>query len=88
MEKLLEFHGTECPHCRNMDRLVERLEEETGVKIKKYEVWHDETNAKLMEEYDKELCGGVPFFYNAETKRFICGETDYEDLKRWASSPS
>jgi len=64
---------------------VEKLEEETGVKVEKYEVWHNEKNAKLMDGYDKNLCGGVPFFYNAEMKKFICGETDYEDLRRWAT---
>ena len=35
-------------------------------------------------EYDKDYCGGVPFFYNTETNKWICGETDYEELKKWA----
>ena len=29
-------------------------------------------------------CGGVPFFYNTKTEKFICGEADYETLKKWA----
>ena len=28
--------------------------------------------------------GGVPFFYNLQTKKFICGEDSYENLKKWA----
>lgn len=36
---------------------------------------------KKMDEYDTGLCGGVPFFYNTETKKFICGGASYEELK-------
>ncbi len=83
---LLEFYGKECPHCNRMQPLVERLEKETGVKVEKYEVWHDAKNAEKMEEYDKGLCGGVPFFYNTETKKHICGEATYEQLGAWAKT--
>jgi hypothetical protein len=67
-----------------MAPLVERLEEEEKVNIGKLEVWHNEANAKIMREYDKGYCGGVPFFYNKKTGKWICGETDYERLKKWA----
>ncbi len=83
---LLEFYGKECSHCERMHLLVERLEKEEKAKIDKYEIWHDQKNAGLMEEYDKNLCGGVPFFYNTETKDYICGEADYGRLKKWAKS--
>lgn len=82
---LLEFYGEECPHCIKVKPLVEKLEQETGVKIEKYEVWHNEENVKKAREYDKGLCGGVPFFFNTETNDFICGEADYERLKAWAA---
>jgi len=85
MENLLEFYGTECPHCIKMHPLVERLEKETGVKVEKFEVWHNEENSRKMDEYDKDYCGGVPFFFNTKTNKWICGETGYEDLKRWAT---
>ena len=67
-----------------MEPLVERLESEEGVSIGKLEVWHHEANAKIMREYDKGYCGGVPFFFNKKTGKWICGETDYERLKQWA----
>ena len=85
MSHLLEFYGTECPHCVRMHELVEKLEKENGVKVDRFEVWHNEENAKKLEGIDKGLCGGVPFFYNTETKKFICGETDYKELKNWAN---
>ncbi|OGL73602.1 hypothetical protein A3F28_03855 [Candidatus Uhrbacteria bacterium RIFCSPHIGHO2_12_FULL_57_11] len=81
---LLEFFGTECSHCNATRPLVERLEKDAKVKVEKLEVWHNDENAKKMEEYDKNLCGGVPFFYNTETKKWICGEASYEELKKWA----
>lgn len=81
---LLEFYGTECPHCVRMHELVERLEKEEGIKVESLEVWHNEANEKRLLELDKDMCGGVPFFYNTQTNKFICGETDYATMKKWA----
>jgi len=67
-----------------MDPLLERLEDETGAKAARLEVRHNEANAKLMREFDKGFCGGVPFFYNKKTGQWICGSADYERLKKWA----
>ena len=63
---------------------LERLEKEEGLEIKSYEVWHDEKNAKMMDECAKDKCEGVPFLFNTETKDFVCGEADYERIKEWA----
>jgi thiol-disulfide isomerase/thioredoxin len=82
---LLEFFGKECPHCMAMEPLVARLQDEEGVEIQKHEVWHNEENAKLMRQYDQGYCGGVPFFYNKETGKWLCGDVSYEKLKEWAS---
>jgi hypothetical protein len=67
-----------------MRPLVERLENEEKVVIDKFETWHNEENVKKYEEYDKGKCGGVPFFYNTKTGKFICGEASYDELKQWA----
>lgn len=67
-----------------MAPLVERLEGEENLNIAKLEVWHNEANAKVMKEYDKGHCGGVPFFFNKKTGKWICGSADYERLKKWA----
>ena len=82
---LIEFYGKECPHCAKMAPIVEQLEKESGVKLEKLEVWHNEENLNKMREYDNGLCSGVPFFYNTDTKKYICGETNLEELKKWAS---
>lgn len=82
-KKLLEFYGEECPHCMRMKPLVAQAEKELGVQFEKYEVWHNEENARLLEQYDKEYCGGVPFFYNTAANEWICGATPYEQLKEF-----
>jgi thiol-disulfide isomerase/thioredoxin len=85
------FHGKECPHCKRMMPLVDKLISEEGAKIDKREVWHDEKNADLMRSYKdiiKAKCGGqlrVPTFLNTETKDLFCGEMEYEKLVKWIS---
>jgi thiol-disulfide isomerase/thioredoxin len=81
---LLEFYGTECAHCKKMEPLIERFEIETHLKIKKLEVWHNEANANLLKQYDNGNCGGVPFFYNKKTGKWLCGVKDYDTFKNWA----
>ncbi len=91
MKKHIMFHGRECPHCRAMMPLVDKLEKETGKSIERLEVWHDEKNADLMRSYRPILtpkCGGqlrVPTFFNTETNDALCGEVEYEKLKEWAA---
>ena len=82
---LLEFYGIECAHCKKMEPLIERLQTETGLVVERLEVWHNDANARLMREYDKGYCGGVPFFFNKKTGKWLCGSNDYENFKKWAS---
>lgn len=81
---LIEFYGKECPHCFKIAPLVEKLRKNLGVTIEQYEVWHNEDNLNKFREYDKNLCGGVPFFINTDTGKSICGEVAYEELEKWA----
>ncbi len=81
---LLEFYGKECPHCITMEPLVEKLAKDEKLVFQRFEVWHDEKNAAKFETYDKGRCGGVPFFINTDTDKFICGEDSYEALKALA----
>ena len=82
------FHGQECPHCRVMHPIVDKLISE-GYDIIKFEVWHNENNANKMRGYAKiitEASGGdlaVPTFLDEKGERAICGEMSYENLKQW-----
>ena len=77
---IYEFYGRECPHCISMKPVVERLKSD-GLTIESFEVWHDENNAHKLELYERGLCGGVPFYLNPKSKKWICGATTYETLK-------
>lgn len=82
---LIEFYGTECPHCKRMEPLVKEFEKKSKVVIVKLEVWHNEENRKMLEEIEVfSQCGGVPFFYNRISGKFVCGETTLEGLEEWA----
>ena len=37
-DDLIEFYGTECVHCRKMEPLIEKLLQESGLKIMRLEV--------------------------------------------------
>ena len=81
---LIEFYGTECVHCHEMEPLIERLKQEEKIELTRLEVWHNMKNAELLQRLDNGKCGGVPFFYNKKTGKWICGSTSYENLKAWA----
>lgn len=81
---LINFYGRECPHCHTMEPIIDQLEKELDVSVERLEVWHDEGNKETLEAYDKGVCGGVPYFYNTETKGSICGEATLDELKDWA----
>ena len=82
---LIEFYGRECIHCMKMAPLLDKLEKEAGIKLERLETWHNEENAKKLQDYSKGVCAGVPFFINTETNEAICGEASYEDIKFWAT---
>ncbi len=84
MGELYFFTGKECPHCHEMEPLVDKLENELGIKLKKLEVWHNAKNAQLLQEKDTVGCGGVPFFFNENTGKAICGAVPYGIFKKWA----
>lgn len=85
-DHLLYFYGTECDHCHEMKPLHEQLKQETGLEVKEIECWHNAANAAYLEELDAGRCGAVPFYFNLNTKQFICGNCDYDKLKAWATA--
>jgi len=48
-KRLIEFYGTECVHCKEMDPIREKVEKDIGVKITRLEVWHNSENARLLQ---------------------------------------
>lgn len=83
---LLEFYGVECDHCVEMHPLMDQLQAETGLTLRGFEVWFNQSNLKLLSMLDKDgACGGVPFYFNKKTRGWICGATTYPNFKAWAT---
>lgn len=68
-----------------MRRLIDRLDEEFGILVEEKEVWQNEANYRMLENYirDKE-CPGIPVFVNTKTGVVLCGEVTYKQLTSWA----
>lgn len=43
---LLEFYGVECDHCVEMHPLIDQLQAETGLTLRGFEVWFNQSNLK------------------------------------------
>jgi len=78
------FYGDTCRFTAKVKPQVECLEKKLGGSITKLEVWRDSSNAKVLEDIDKGFCGGVPFFWNAKSQKYVCGSTSCEKLIKWA----
>ena len=85
-EHLIFFYGSDCPHCRKIEGHLERLEKDEKIKVTRLEVWENPENEKKMEALDKMGCGGVPYLINTKSKKAICGEATYSEVKLWAQS--
>ena len=47
---------------------MEQIEKDSGLPIRRFEVWYNDENLRLLQKLDKGgSCGGVPFFYNKKT---------------------
>ncbi len=85
--KFIEFYGEGCPHCANMVPVVAQVENETGVKFDKLEVWYNSTNKNIFMNYSADIgrdCRGVlgtPTFLSLKTNKSVCGEISSDALK-------
>ncbi|MBD3249545.1 hypothetical protein GF336_05870 [Candidatus Woesearchaeota archaeon] len=76
------YHANWCPHCQNMQPIVQQLIDE-GYKF----VWIETTegvNTELSECFEDVIQGAVPQFICAGTKASQLGEMSKENLKEFA----
>lgn len=87
---LVMFTGTDCPHCAAMEPLVAKLSYDTGIVLDQRDVWANEADFRIYENYQNQVrttdpdCQGLPFFMNTDTGEYLCGEVNYKELKGWA----
>ena len=79
------FWGNGCPHCKVVADFFDSSDKDEKVKLVKYEVWYDKTNAKIMEDRyskcDPKPTGAmaVPFMVTPDGKCLI-GDQPIIDL--------
>ena len=82
---LLLFYGEGCSFTKRIEPDVMELEIKLGKQLNKLETWNSEENQKLYDEVGGPVsCGGVPFFYNKNTKQSICGAMGIDAMIAWA----
>lgn len=80
---IILFFGQECPHCKDLEKIIEEEKLNEKVSFDSLEVWHNMENRKVFLEKGFE-CGytedqlGVPFLY-ARGKCFV-GTPDIEEF--------
>ena len=84
-QNLLYFYGKECGFTKKVEPSVSELESKLGKRLNRLETWHiQENQSRYSEVGGDKSCGGVPFFYNIETKESVCGARGIEILEAWA----
>lgn len=82
---LMEFHSDGNEVCKQMEPVLERLENDLSTKFRKINVYRRQEFMGLLESIGFDECGQLPFFYNRRTGQAICGATSYLNLKRWGT---
>ncbi len=83
------FYGGRCPFSLAVMPMIDWLEKMLPVDFDRREVWDNEDNERLRDEYKEELveaCGRktiVPALVDVQARRAICNPDSYVDLNRW-----
>lgn len=77
---LLEFYGVECDHCVEMHPLMDQLQAETGLTLRGFEVWFNQSNLKRTLSFRCvylsfpfcRVCGGNRYWNVARVSACLC----------------
>lgn len=81
IETLIYFYTDDCEICKTMDPELAKLEQKYGGDIMRVNVEEGEDERALFDELALDECGGVPFLYNQENQKSICGFAKAEDIE-------
>ncbi|KAJ1429332.1 hypothetical protein B484DRAFT_449448 [Ochromonadaceae sp. CCMP2298] len=82
---IIEFVTDNSEPCEQMDAVVERLEKDLNLTVRRVNINRRAEFYSLFECTGGTECGTVPFFYNRRTAQAICGATPYKNLKKLAT---
>ncbi len=81
LETLIYFYTEDCEICKTMEPELKKLEEKYDTEIMKVNVEEGEDERALFDELALDECGGVPFMYNQENQKSICGFADASKIE-------
>lgn len=81
IETLIYFYTEDCHICKTMDPELEKIETKYGSEILRVNVEEGEDERSLFDELALDECGGVPFLYNQENNKSICGFATAEEIE-------
>ncbi len=81
IETLIYFYTEDCQICKEMEPELKKLEEKYDSEILKVNVEEGEDERALFDELALDECGGVPFIFNQENYKSICGFASAEDIE-------
>lgn len=82
---LISFESDDYDHCRQMQPVLRRLEEDLGTLIRRINIARRKEFLGVLEAMGHNDCGTLPFYYNRRTGQAICGATSYMNLRRWGT---
>lgn len=81
IETLIYFYTEDCPICKKIEPELAKIEEQFGGEIMRVNVEEGEDEKALFDELALDECGGVPFLYNQENQKSICGFATKEEIE-------
>lgn len=79
---ILEFISDDNEQCDAMKPVVDRLEKDFNIKVRRLNISRRPDLLPLFEAVGGNEGGNLPFYYNRRTAQAICGATPYSNLKR------
>ena len=71
---LIEFHSDNSDHARQMEPVLERLEEDLQTKVRRINVSRRREFYGLLEAMGHDECGTLPFYYNEKLLKLCAGQ--------------
>ncbi len=78
---LIYFYTEDCEICKTMEKELKTLEDKYETEIMKVNVEEGEDERSLFDELALDECGGVPFIFNQENYKSICGFATAEEVE-------
>lgn len=81
IDALIYFYTEDCEICKKMETELHKLEQKYDSEIMRVNVEEGEDERALFDELALDECGGVPFLFNQENHKSICGFARVEEIE-------